>query len=943
VKPDGATMRRPLQLLWQGARFCAACALSFAVWTLWLALVLLLAGQLYIASTSELEVPGFLLRALEGRLAVSGVRVTFGRTSFDPTGRVLIEDVRASLPAFAEPVLRARAVYAQLDPWALAAGKFAPREVNVIGASLAIPAMLSRSGGAEEILRDLDAVFVPGENELRVPQFSAHIAGVAVSAHGSVYLPNAGTAASSPLPVADFLARNFTTVCRQIDAATAQLAALDQPELHLELAPSQERGAIASVALFARGWRLTLPALSSADGPLPIRISDLRIVTRFPLLGDAPVAAQLEFAARDLALPFDAQAHGVRALIRGTLRPVQLGFEPRELDLSAESFAAAEFEATAFAARLTPGPLPQLEAVVTARLMGAPLAVRASADFKAETATVRFDGAIAPAVLTPISTRLGVDVRKFFDFAGLDCSDGEARLGAGWKFEKLSMRVAVRNIDAYHVHMEEGRAMVEFDGRHLHAPEAWARIGENFARGSYDQDLATRDFRFLLVGRLRPLDISAWFREWWPNFFTQLEFPTAPPDASVDVSGRWGEPRLSAEFVYANVRAPVVRGTALDSLRTRLFIRPGFFDGLEVFATRGPGSARGTFTYTLDPATQSWRQFEFDLASTMDPTVATQMLGPAGAAALGPFAFAQPPAIKLSGRLDGPAAPDGVHDTVNIEARSAGEFRLHDFPLENIAFTAAVHDDDIAVENLRAGFAGGVASGRVKLAGRGADRRVTFDLALKDAGLGRAADTLQQFAARTKGLPPTPPGKFVQEKADVRVDLTVSADGRYADPFSYHGEGNATLQGEKLGEVPLLGLLSELLKFTALRFTTADAKFKIDGAKLTFSEFNLRGANSAIDARGDYALDRRELDFKAKIFPFHESGNLIKSALGAVLSPLSSVFEVILNGTLDKPKWSLVLGPTNFLRSLVPGESPPAAKPDAPAEEKPDAASAPKP
>ena len=936
-------MSRPLKLLWQGVRFAGACLLSFAVWTLWLALLLLLAGQLYIASRSELEVPAFLLRAFEERLAVSGVRVAFGRTSFDPTGRVLIEDVRVSLPAFAEPVLRARAIYTQLDPWALAVGRFEPREVDVTGASLAIPAMLSRSGAAEEILRDLDAVFVPGKNELHVPQFSAHIAGVAVSDHGSVYLPSAGAAASAPLPVADFLAHNFTALCRQIDAATAQLAALDQPELLLELAPSEERGAIASVALFARGWRLTLPALSSANGPMPIQISGLRIVTRFPLLGDAPVAAQLEFAARDLTLPFAAQAHGVRALIRGTLRPVQLGFAPRELDLSAEALAAAEFTATALAARLTPGPLPQLDASVTARLMGAPLAVRAKADFKAETATVRFDGAIAPAMLGPLSSRLRVDVRKFFDFTALDCADGEVRLGAGWKFEKVSARVAVRGIDAYHVHMEEGRAAVEFDGRHVHAPEAWARIGENFARGSYDNDLATRDFRFLLVGRLRPLDISGWFREWWPNFFQQLEFSAAPPDASVDVSGRWGESRLSAEFVYATVRAPVIRGAALDAVRTRLFIRPGFFDGLEVFATRGTGSARGTFTYTLDPATQLSRRFEFDLASTMDPAVATQMLGPAGAAALAPFAFAQPPALKLSGWLDGPAAPGGEHHLWNIEARSAGEFRLHDFPLENIALTATVHDDDIAVENLRAGFAGGVASGRVKLAGSGADRRVTFDLTLKDAGLGRAADTLQQFAARAKGLPPTPPGKFVQEKADVRVDLTVSADGRYADPFSYHGEGSATLQGEKLGEVPLLGLLSELLKFTALRFTTADAKFKIDGAKLAFSEFNLRGANSAIDARGDYALDRRELDFKAKIFPFHESGNLLKSALGVVLSPLSSVFEVILNGTLDKPKWSLVLGPTNFLRSLAPGENPAAAQPDEPAAEKPDAPPAPKP
>src|SRR5207248_312405 len=114
------------------------------------------------------------------------------------------------------------------------------------------------------------------------------------------------------------------------------------------------------------------PALGPADRPMPIQISEPSIVTRFPLIGDAPVTAQLEFTARELALPFEARASGVHALIRGTLRPVQLSFTPRELDLTAESLAAAEFSATALAARLLPGPLPQLYADVTAQLMGAP-------------------------------------------------------------------------------------------------------------------------------------------------------------------------------------------------------------------------------------------------------------------------------------------------------------------------------------------------------------------------------------------------------------------------------------------------------------------------------------------------------------------------------------------------------------------------------------------
>ncbi|MCX6951139.1 MAG: hypothetical protein NTV51_02995, partial [Verrucomicrobia bacterium] len=180
------------------------------------ALALLLAVQCYIATHHELQVPGFLLRSLEERLAASGVRATFGRTSFDPTGRILIEDARVSLPAFDEPVVAARLVYVRLDPWALAVGHFEARELRISGASLAVPAMLSPSGRSEDILRDLDATLLPHPKSLEVAQLSARIAGISLIAHGSLYLPPRSRTSTGSLPVADFLARNYTAIARQL-------------------------------------------------------------------------------------------------------------------------------------------------------------------------------------------------------------------------------------------------------------------------------------------------------------------------------------------------------------------------------------------------------------------------------------------------------------------------------------------------------------------------------------------------------------------------------------------------------------------------------------------------------------------------------------------------------------------------------------------------------
>ncbi|MEO6245221.1 MAG: AsmA-like C-terminal region-containing protein [Opitutaceae bacterium] len=895
---------------------------SFVLWSAWLALSLALAAQLYILNSRELALPDFALRQIEAQLAESGLRASFGRAAFDPSGRILIENLRLSLPAFPEPVLAARTVYVRVSPTPLLAGRIEPSELRLSGVTVSVPAMLSPSGRTEELLRDFDATLQPGAKTVAIHQLNGHFANLTITAHGKVVLVPPTEKRTVSETISDFIANRFPLLCRQGMELATHLGELDRPMLHVEFSPSASGAAIIEIRASAR--RIRVP------GPTEIEADEVRVATRVLLFGDTP-AAELEVTAAQVRLPAEISVAQLRARILGRFQSPGPAFDLREVNLTASSITAGGVEARALSAQIFPRPLPAIETNAVATIFGVPLGARIDAQLNTRQATVRFRGDLSPEVLTVVSARVGTDVRRFFDYKSLFVEQGEARFGAGFAFERLAARVTLPEANAYGVMLTDARTSVELTPGFFFAPEAFARIGENYALGSYEQDFRTLRYRFLLAGQLKPLEISPWFREWWPNFFRQMEFPARPPEAAVDVAGVWRDGGQSSVFVFADADQPIVRGAPLDRVRTRLFIRPGYIDGLDLLATRGDHQAIGTFTYRADRFTQEWHTLDLDLDSNFDLKTAAQIIGPNGAQVLNPFQLSKPPELKIAGQISGAAAVGGANVRLAIEGRTSGEFRFHGFPLRDVAFRAKLDRDEISLDDITGSFAGGAITGHARVWGPGASRRVGFDLALDNASLGSAVSTLGEFFAARKNEPTPAPGKFLQQKANVRLSVAASAEGGSADAYSYHGAGSAVLRGTEIGEVPLLGALSDLLKFTSLRFTEALGNFKIDGPKLVFPEFKLRGANSAIDAHGTYALDRGQLDFNAKLFPFQESGNILKTVVGAVLSPLSSAFEVKLTGSLAKPEWSLAI-----LRS----SGPPA---EAETKSEPSAAPAPEP
>jgi hypothetical protein len=926
-------MKSVLQLGWHATRWVSAGVWSFAVWSFWLVLLFLLGVQIWWFRSSELAVPGFVLRALETRLAASDLHATFGRTVFDPTGRVLLEDLKLSTPAFREPIATARLIYLHLDPWALATGVFEPEEIQLSGVSLFEPAMLSASGRPEPVIRDLEATLALRPREIELRQLHTRIGNIGFTAAGVIPIPAWQEGRNAPLPVADYLARDYPRLSHEIAARLRQFERFEDAEVRLSLTPTDAQGVIVEANLLAATAQLDTPFAFTARG--------LNVATRFPVGGATVAKVQLEAQAAELRFAGDTVVLGPRGRIRGSanLVPGQWNYSPDEFEATARSVAAGVLPqplGNTYALSRSLSPL--LSGRIATELAGTAFFADVTVDPARRSADADLRSRVEPTLIAPASAAVGRDLSRWVSLGRPVTLAATVRLDPGWKLTRGTVRLDAEDAVAYGVHLDEARGRVTLDGTSLVASDLVLKTGASAAGGAYTMDTATKDFRFLLEGHLEPAAINPWFRDWWQRLFSHFDFAAAVPWANVDVAGQWGIPDLTTVYIAVAADKPAIHGVPLDQVRTVLFIRPNYYEARELSVRHRGGTATGTFARWLDSDTRQPTRLDFHVATQgINPADVAGILGDTGRRIAAPFSFHVAPDLTVDGRLDNEPGTDDVRPTVHVAGSSPGVVEVYDFPVTNVRFTAEVKGNDITVLP-EVDFAGGKGTGRVSLTGRDNRQSLRFDYALKDAKLGPTADALEEFSSKRTGTPRTEKSTYLTKASDVNVNLSLAAEGPANNPYGLKGRGQAELNGARLGEVPLLGPVSELIPLLTLRFTQLQTPFELDGAVLRLTDTKLTGANSRIETLGTYNLQTSSLDFNAKIYPFGESQNPLGSIiLNPLTSLLSSVLEVHLGGSLRKPSWSL--GPSSTAATPVRAEpaangaesNPPAPPPVAPA------------
>ena len=895
-----------------GLRFCGSCFISILYWAVWLVLSASLATLIYVLLVKELPVPDFVLRRIETRLAEANLTIRFGHAQLDPSGKILLEDVQLRSRQFDEPLLLARMVYVRRSFWSILSGRPVPDEIRVEGGTLQLPAILSPSGAAEPMLRDLSTVLrYEGGNVCHIDQLSGRLGKLKLTASGDFATPTGSTSAkTSPKEI---VAR-FLKAGRNLILKTDRFEAFDEPSLDVRFENRPKEGTLAKCSFTAesgtRPWRT------------PVDLGQLIATTSVQITGRDKQTIRVNLIAKYINYGDKLTAHAVEAVANLEMTVGAFSLQPRDGWVAAKLVKADGEQAFAPILRANLQNWPQVQTEATLTIDGETIDLQADTNLEARNATIGIQGSETPETINRILRRHTPRAAPFFVFSDPVRVVAKATLAKGWQFEKFSGRVWAGRINSHGVEVTSARGQIDIQGTDFLAHDAQVELGKHFAHGSYWMNFATSDYRMLLEGALRPQKIGGWFGgTWWTDFWNErFDFSTNLPHGDVDVRGRWRDSTQTEYFGKAGAEASGVWGGNFDRVEATVFLRPFFTHILDFKGVRAGGSQTltGSLKRVADFDSHELNRLEFDLTGNIDPETYHGILEGKADDVLSTLQFTAPPQVRAQGKIVG--SGKNAITTYTFNGYSNGDLNYYGFPIHTLDVSGQVIGNEITLNDIQFSALGGKGAGKAAVSGSPEARRLGFDLYLNNADLPQAIRTIQDYQATHKGTKPAASATIIKRALGGKVDVALSAQGKVGDMTTFVGTGNAAVTGANLGEVQLFGLLSQVLSglsfhFSTLKLDSAHTSFRWENDRLHFPDLKITGPSAAIDAKGDFYFKNNNLDFTAKFKPFEESKSLFTAAIGVVINPITSILELKLNGPLSNPNWSIDFG------SSFPGPS----------------------
>ncbi len=323
------------------------------------------------------------------------------------------------------------------------------------------------------------------------------------------------------------------------------------------------------------------------------------------------------------------------------------------------------------------------------------------------------------------------------------------------------------------------------------------------------------------------------------------------------------------------------------------------------------------FTLDRDEGTATGDSFVYDFTrhevrldnvrATLDPAQVCVWIDPDVAHAVAPFHFKKPPATVTNGvvQFDGGRNSSLTVD-INAPAGFSYVFLKKTLNFQDVLGQVLFTDDRLRLTDLRAETFAGQVHG-------------TLDLAL---GHG-AHDYTATLEAKALEFAPLTKLFFDYDNSKGQLSGTYRFGGRGDDPRSLHGAGSLSIDRGNVFAIPFLGPLSGIvntilpgLGFDVAHQATAD--FLTASGKIFCGNLAVKGGGFELFGGGWLGYVDDTMNFRVRINS--------RGLPGAVLYPVSKLFEYSSQGPLSKPVWRpRVLEAHLPILDSAPAASPPPA------------------
>ncbi len=345
--------------------------------------------------------------------------------------------------------------------------------------------------------------------------------------------------------------------------------------------------------------------------------------------------------------------------------------------------------------------------------------------------------------------------------------------------------------------------------------------------------------------------------------------------------------RAQGKFLLGRTR---YRGQGLNRLRGDWSFGDHLLNARGVVLERDEGNGTGEVTYDFDK-----HEIRLENVHTnLDPATAGVWLDPDVYHTILPYKFRRPPALSIHGNVQFEGGRNS-HLVTDVNAPGGMDFVFvrKNLPFDAIAGQVVFNEEKMQLNDLRGEIFGGEARGTLDLAlGRAKTYAATLDL--KDV----------DFLKLTKLY-------FDYDESKGQLSGVYRWTGRSDDPHSLHGAGSLSVDRGNVFAIPFLGPLSTVLNsvLPGLGFDhahQASANFLTSDGKIYTGNLDVKGMGFSLFGGGWLGYTTDTMNFRVRMNT--------RGLPGAVLYPVSKLFEYASQGPLDKPVWR-----PKILTAPVPG------------------------